>query len=105
MSPCDARTPRDVAHSCTGGMNNMDTNLEQIKIPVCLTVPKQYVDFWEELRRIYGLPEEALDLLVSNTLIADLNSLHETLQSIEILAPNEIRKALSLKVDINLPSE
>jgi hypothetical protein len=88
---------RDAAQSFDGGMNRMNTNPEQIKIPVCLTLPKQYVNFWEELRRIYGLPESALEQLASNAVIADFNNIHDQLPLKEDLqAQAEIKQHLSL---------
>lgn len=79
----------------------METNPEYIKIPISLTLPKQYVDFWEELRRIYGLPESALEQLASDATITDLNCIHEMLALKEdIIAKPEIKPSLTLEGEV-----
>lgn len=75
----------------------METNPEYIKIPVSLTLPKQYVGFWEGVRRIYGLPESALEQLATDATIGDLNCIHEMLALKEdIIAKPEIKPSLTI---------
>lgn len=67
---------------------------------VNLIIPDHYLEFWEELRRIYRLPADALDRVVSEQLINYLNMMYDNLAEQPVTGSRNIRKSLSLKLEL-----
>ncbi|HIH45253.1 MAG TPA: hypothetical protein HA257_09375 [Candidatus Methanoperedenaceae archaeon] len=74
-----------------GGETVKSTSLE-----VTITIPENYVVFWEKLRTFYSLPDDALNQVLSEQFIQYINLMHDELrvQPVSGLCPNDIRKAL-----------
>lgn len=73
--------------------------MDKVNLPINLELPKQYVEFWGELRRIYGLPADALNRVASEQMIEYLNLMHDGLAEQPVIGSGDVRKSLSLKLE------
>ena len=65
-----------------------ESDIETIQVEI--KIPKQYFKFWKRVRALYGLPEDALNQIMSEELVHHLNMIHDEISVVSVIGiPSE----------------
>lgn len=65
-----------------------ESDIETIQVEI--KIPKQYMKFWNGVRAMYGLPEDALNQIMSEELVHHLNMIHDEISVVSVIGiPSE----------------